>query len=68
MKLSKEFLDDDANLEEIQSYAKNLDNYLRVLHIIEQINTNKDYYLSVNNRKLLIQYLKDYEKSEAYVL
>lgn len=68
MKVDNEFLDDDANLDELQAYSARIDMYTKASSIMEQMKTNPNYYLSINNRKVLKGYLADYEKSMEYVV
>jgi len=67
MKLDKDYLD-ESTIEEIEAYGEYVIQYAKVVHILDQIQNNSNYYLSVSNRRLLEEWLRNYDKSMKYVV
>jgi hypothetical protein len=67
MSLDKNYIQ-ESSIEELQAYADYLIQYSKIVNIMYQIKTNPEYYLSVNNRRLLQEYLINYEKGMQYVV
>lgn len=62
-------LNNDEDVEEdLELYAQYVREYAQLVSIMEQIEKNKDYYISVRKRRLIERWLKEYDKQRSYVV